>query len=561
MTVLVVGALALAAGARRESRNTRTERDRADAALGQAERSLSVARHAVGRFLLEAGIADLEDRPLPPPGRRALLESALDFYATDTRQDEDGLLACARILHELHRYEEALSIFDRVLTAAPRNVEWIVGRGHMLFHLRRHDAALAAFDAAIAIDPGYAEAHDYRGLTLYSLGRFGHALDAHDRAIALAPNAPRYHVNRAGTLNHGLGRPHDALEASDRSLAIRPNSPSGHATRGDALYALGRFAEALAAHERALAFDPDSVNAHTGRGNALLPLGQASASLESYERALALDPTYVWAHMGRGNALLALGRFEDAVDAHRAAVRIRPHLAEARANLGNSLASTGAFGSAIREYQAAIEIRADYAAAHRGLGLALLSVGRARQALPSLRKGEEFGSARPGWVSLPAEILESAEQQAAAEERLDQVLSGKAEPRDAAERVAFAKILYGWARHAEAARMWADAFAEDAALAEDLGPHHRYNAACSAALAAAPPGDDAAAWRAQALEWLRADLAAREKAGLAATLANWKRDPDFAAVRDRLPELPAAEREEWTRLWAGVDAALARAGS
>jgi hypothetical protein len=109
--------------------------------------------------------------------------------------------------------------------------------------------------------------------------------------------------------------------------------------------------------------------------------------------------------------------------------------------------------------------------------------------------------------------------------------------------------------------MYAEVFAEDAALAEDLAKGHRYNAACSAALAAARGEADAAKWRGRALEWLRADVAAREKAatGLAATLERWKKDPDFASVRDRIGDLPESERAGWRGLWAAVDLALAAA--
>jgi hypothetical protein len=141
------------------------------------------------------------------------------------------------------------------------------------------------------------------------------------------------------------------------------------------------------------------------------------------------------------------------------------------------------------------------------------------------------------------------------------VLSGEIRPRDALERIAFAQRLYAKSRHADAARMYAEAFAESATLAEDLATGHRYNAACSAALAAARGEADAAEWRGRALEWLRADLAAREKAPaeLVARLGHWKRDPDLASVRDRLPDLAADERERWTKLWTDVDALLALA--
>ena len=109
--------------------------------------------------------------------------------------------------------------------------------------------------------------------------------------------------------------------------------------------------------------------------------------------------------------------------------------------------------------------------------------------------------------------------------------------------------------------MYAEALADDAALTEDLAKSHRYNAACSAALASAPGGADAPEWRGRTLEWLRAELEAREKAatGLVAAFEHWKKDPDFASVRDRLGDLPEPERAAWRGLWATVDLALAAA--
>ena len=170
---------------------------------------------------------------------------------------------------------------------------------------------------------------------------------------------------------------------------------------------------------------------------------------------------------------------------------------------------------------------------------------------------------QPGWNYPSEEWIESAELKAEIEGRLDPALPGGEPPRDAVERIAFAELLYAKARCAESARMYADAFAEDAALAEDLVKSHRYNAACAAALATVGGEAGAAEWRGRALEWLRADLAAREKApsGLVTVLERAKRDPDLAAVRDGLDALPEPEREAWRSLWAAVDRTLEAARS
>jgi hypothetical protein len=76
--------------------------------------------------------------------------------------------------------------------------------------------------------------------------------------------------------------------------------------------------------------------------------------------------------------------------------------------------------------------------------------------------------------------------------------------------------------------------------------------------------------RAQARQWLRADLAVRADAldsGSPTTrkdnrlaLARWRTEPDLVCVREpsQLNQLPADERKEFLALWADVAAVLAR---
>src|SRR5262249_14759040 len=141
-------------------------------------------------------------------------------------------------------------------------------------------------------------------------------------------------------------------------------------------------------------------------------------------------------------------------------------------------------------------------------------------------------------------------QMAQSEGRLPAVLQGKAQPEDALECLAFAKIceqprLY----YAAAARFYAEALTRQPALAADLKRGHRYNAACAAALAGCGRGKDAgnlddqerARLRRQALDWLRAELAGWDKVlqanGAAAAAAvrqkmqHWLQDADFTGVR------------------------------
>ena len=147
-------------------------------------------------------------------------------------------------------------------------------------------------------------------------------------------------------------------------------------------------------------------------------------------------------------------------------------------------------------------------------------------------------------------------------------------------RSALAQMCYDKKLHGASARFWAEAFQAQPKLVEDMQAQNRYNAACAAALAGCgqgkdePPLDDAAKarWRKQAIDWLKADLAAWSKIlesgppqarqSISQTLQHWKADPDLAGLRDAgsLAKLPKDEQDACRALWKDVDALLARAG-
>jgi serine/threonine-protein kinase len=165
------------------------------------------------------------------------------------------------------------------------------------------------------------------------------------------------------------------------------------------------------------------------------------------------------------------------------------------------------------------------------------------------------------------------------ESRLSAFLEGQHQPRGTAELLGLADVCGAKKLHAAATRLYAEAFAADHKLADNLKAGHRYNAACYAALAAAGRGKSAAKFddkgktrlRKQALDWLRADLAMRSKqlegskpadrGAVQQALRHWQQDSDLVGIRDAaaLAKLPGAERAVCEQLWADVAALLKKA--
>jgi serine/threonine-protein kinase len=176
----------------------------------------------------------------------------------------------------------------------------------------------------------------------------------------------------------------------------------------------------------------------------------------------------------------------------------------------------------------------------------------------------------------------SREAEAMVLPNLPMFVAGTYQPTDNAERLALTGICQAKGLRLAAARLYADAFAADPALADDLSTGLRYNAARAAAVAGCGAGDGAALddtersrWREQARRWIRADLGAWAKLvdsgeperrrtmrrDVQPRLTRWQADPDLVGLRDprALAELPGAEQMQCLALWDEVTVVLRRA--
>jgi tetratricopeptide (TPR) repeat protein len=480
--------------------------------------------------------------------------------------------------------DAAIAALRKAIAIGPRFVPAHIHLGLALAAKKDLDGAIAAYKQAIALDPKDARAHNHLGAILCA-GKhdFAGGIAEFKKAIALDPsNAGSNHI--LGNALKAKGDLDGAIAAYKQALALDPKYAKAHTDLGLALAAKKDLDGAIAAYKKAISLDPKDVKAHYNQGIALIGKGDLDGAIAEYKQAIALNSKNVEAHFHLGNALKAKQDLAGAIAAYKKAIAIDPKFVPAHHNLGQALRAKGDLAGAIAAYKKAIAIDPKLARAHGALGQALLAQGRFAEARTATRKCRQLLDPADPLRNVATQQLRQCEQWLQLDAKLPALLKPGAPPPDTTELLALAMLCQNYKkRYTAAARFYADAFAANAKLADDLARQHRYNAACAATLAAAGKGEDAAMLkdkkrtrlRKQALDWLQDDLAAwtkvaanwtkmaakksaPAKAAVRQTMEHWQKDSDLAGVRDKaaLAKLPKDEREAWGKLWADVEALL-----
>ena len=121
----------------------------------------------------------------------------------------------------MHRCQEALASFHKLLAIKPNDADALNACGLTLQSLKRFAEALATFDRAIASKPDFVDALSNRGIALQELGRFEEAVREFDKALSLRPDFAEARFNKA-VLFLMLGREDEARDTFETGVKLSP---------------------------------------------------------------------------------------------------------------------------------------------------------------------------------------------------------------------------------------------------------------------------------------------------------------------------------------------------
>jgi serine/threonine-protein kinase len=505
------------------------------------------------------------------------LDEAIREFRTAVDLDPNADVAHGNLgsaLRDKGQLDEAIREYRTAIDLNPKSARAHYNLGCVLSDKNHLDEAIREYRAAIEIEPMYANAHGNLGLALYHNKQLDEAIREYRRAIDLDANDPTPH-NNLGTALRDKNDLEGAIVHLRKAIDLDAKYSKPHTNLGLVFADKQQWDKAIQEYCTAIDLDAKDAAPHNNLGAALFATQRLEAAIREFRAGIKLDANDAEVHRNLGVALYAQGHLDEAMGEFRKAIELDPRYPQAHNDLGVALKDKKQLDEAIRELSKAIDLDPKFARPHGALGETLLQLGRFTEARNSTRRCLDLMERDDPLRQLVTQQLQRCERLMRLDQKLAAILDEEKEkPGDNAERLGLARLCQQPFKklYATSFRFYAEAFAHDAKLADDMQQQHRYNAARAAALAGCGQGKDAdklddkdrPRLRKQSLDWLRIDLIfwtkqaetdkAADRAMLVQTLKHWQEDPDLAGVRDKsaLEKLTDAERAEWEKLWADV---------
>lgn len=313
-------------------------------------------------------------------------------------------------LHEQRKYQEALKVYDSIITNYPKDPYVYNNKASTLEELGRLREALQCAEKAIAIKPNESTFISNRTILkdkisekadelynkadkCYKNKEHNEALNFINQALDIKTTAEAF--NYKGVILDEMKSYEEAVKYYDKSIAINPGRSYIYNNKGVSMLNLKRYEEALQCFNKALDIDPSSklasdnknivmkiinenkvaVNADQlyEKGVELYNSKKYSEALECFDKVVVLSPS-ADAYNYRGLVLRNLNRYDEALENYNKALEINPKYALVYNNIGAAYHNQGKYEEALKYYYKALDLEPDLQLALNNKKLALEKV-------------------------------------------------------------------------------------------------------------------------------------------------------------------------------------------
>ena len=182
----------------------------------------------------------------------------------------------------------AVASYDQTLKINPEEGDACLNKGISLHQLERYGEARTCYQKVLNNTTLRARAHYHAANALNELRQHEKAIDFYEKSISLGYINPELYLNKANAHVHH-GDPHTAIRALDAALEIDPEYVQAYDMLSVAQRRLRQFDVAAQYASHALQLQPGYAAAHNNRGLALQAMGQDADALVCFDAALQAD--------------------------------------------------------------------------------------------------------------------------------------------------------------------------------------------------------------------------------------------------------------------------------
>ncbi|MEG4114041.1 MULTISPECIES: tetratricopeptide repeat protein [unclassified Microcoleus] len=232
----------------------------------------------------------------------------------------------------------------------PVVLEDLLRQAEQLMETGDREEAIALYEQIISLDPNCVQARINFGFLKQEKGELEAAIPHYREALAIDPNIPQTAYNLAKIFEE-QGQAEEAIAHYEQALVAQPDFVPALINLAVALQEKGELVRAIDLYRRALEINPHSWEAYNNLATVLQEQGNLEEALEYYHKALELLPDFVEAINNLGRTFLEKGAVEDAISCYRRAIHLSPNHASAHLNLSLALLLVGDLENGLAEYE------------------------------------------------------------------------------------------------------------------------------------------------------------------------------------------------------------------
>ncbi|MEG4494686.1 tetratricopeptide repeat protein [Microcoleus sp. D3_18_C4] len=229
-------------------------------------------------------------------------------------------------------------------------LEDLLRQAEHLMETGDREEAIALYEQIISLEPNCVQARINFGFLKQENGELEAAIPHYREALAIDPNIPQTAYNLAKIFEE-QGQVEEAIAHYEQALVAQPDFVPALINLAVALQEKGELLEAVNLYRRALEIHPHSWEAYNNLATVLQEQGNLEDALEYYHKALELLPDFVEAINNLGRTFLEKGAVEDAITCYRRAIHLNPNHASAHLNLSLALLLVGDLENGLAEYE------------------------------------------------------------------------------------------------------------------------------------------------------------------------------------------------------------------